>query len=243
MAPEEEERRPRGRHARERARVHLLSTHAHRHARTRTRTFTHALAHTHKRMAHICKRERGGGWGWGGLGWYGGWYGYPGYPYYYNTVAGYPYPVGTVVTAVPANCQSIVVDGVAYYMINGVTYTQTTDGNYQAVQPPQVSVNTIAAPASPPFTSSVSVPAASLPAPASSAPAQKPAVVYPVAGMQGSEGASAKADDAFTINIPSAKGGYVPVTLKKSGSGFIGPQGEYYPEFPKVELLKAMYGK
>ena len=50
-------------------------------------------------------------------------------------------------------------------------------------------------------------------------------------------------NDAFMINIPNAKGTYTPVTLRRSGTGFIGPQGEFYPEFPRVEQLKLMYGK
>lgn len=48
---------------------------------------------------------------------------------------------------------------------------------------------------------------------------------------------------AFTVNIPNSKGGYTAITLKRSGTGFIGPQGEFYPEFPKVEQLRAMYAK
>ncbi len=51
------------------------------------------------------------------------------------------------------------------------------------------------------------------------------------------------AGETFTVNIPNSKGGYTPVTLKRSGKGFIGPQGEFYPEFPKVEQLKVMYVK
>jgi hypothetical protein len=47
----------------------------------------------------------------------------------------------------------------------------------------------------------------------------------------------------FTINIPNIKGGYNAVILKRSGNGFIGPQGEFYSEFPKVAQLKVMYGK
>jgi hypothetical protein len=49
--------------------------------------------------------------------------------------------------------------------------------------------------------------------------------------------------DSFTINIPNSKGGYTAVTLKKSGNGYIGPQGEYYTVFPKVSQLEVMYGK
>ena len=49
--------------------------------------------------------------------------------------------------------------------------------------------------------------------------------------------------DSITVNIPNNKGGYTAVTLKRSGNGYIGPQGEFYPEFPKVSQLKVIYGK
>ena len=49
--------------------------------------------------------------------------------------------------------------------------------------------------------------------------------------------------DSVTVNIPNLRGGYTAVTLKRSGNGFVGPQGEYYTEFPNVEQLKVMYGK
>jgi hypothetical protein len=55
--------------------------------------------------------------------------------------------------------------------------------------------------------------------------------------------ASTKPQDSFTINIPNANSGYTAVTLKRSGNGFVGPQGEYYPEFPQVEQLRTIYGK
>ena len=50
-------------------------------------------------------------------------------------------------------------------------------------------------------------------------------------------------DDLFTVNIPNSQGTYTAVTLRRSGNGFVGPQGEFYTEFPRVEQLKAMYGK
>ena len=52
-----------------------------------------------------------------------------------------------------------------------------------------------------------------------------------------------KTDKTFTINIPNAKGGFTAVTLKKAANGYIGPQGEFYPEIPKVDQLQEMYGK
>jgi len=49
--------------------------------------------------------------------------------------------------------------------------------------------------------------------------------------------------DSITVNIPNNKGGYNAVVLKPSGKGYVGPQGEFYSEFPKVSQLQLMYGK
>ena len=48
--------------------------------------------------------------------------------------------------------------------------------------------------------------------------------------------------ETSTVNIPNSRGGYTSVTLRRSGNGFVGPQGEYYPNYPSVEQLKTMYG-
>jgi len=48
--------------------------------------------------------------------------------------------------------------------------------------------------------------------------------------------------DVFTVNIPNGRGGYTAIVIRRSGNGFIGPQGEYYPEFPRVFQLKIIYG-
>ncbi|MBF0522265.1 MAG: hypothetical protein HQL24_04325 [Candidatus Omnitrophica bacterium] len=50
-------------------------------------------------------------------------------------------------------------------------------------------------------------------------------------------------EESFTINIPNNQGGYTPVVIKRSGNGFIGPQGEFYSLFPSVAQLKVMYVK
>jgi hypothetical protein len=47
----------------------------------------------------------------------------------------------------------------------------------------------------------------------------------------------------FTVNIPNDHGSYTAVIIKRSGNGYVGPQGEYYPDFPTVAQLKVMYGK
>jgi hypothetical protein len=54
---------------------------------------------------------------------------------------------------------------------------------------------------------------------------------------------SSTAPDDITINIPNDKGGYSAVSLKKSGTGYVGPQGEFYTEFPTVAQLRLLYGK
>jgi hypothetical protein len=51
-----------------------------------------------------------------------------------------------------------------------------------------------------------------------------------------------QAIDVSTVNIPNSRGGYTSVTLRRSGNGYIGPQGEYYPNYPSVEQLRMMYG-
>ena len=49
--------------------------------------------------------------------------------------------------------------------------------------------------------------------------------------------------DSFPVNVPNKSGGYTKVVIKKSGNGYVGPQGEFYTMFPTVAQLKAMYGK
>jgi hypothetical protein len=136
------------------------------------------------------------------------------------------------------------VDGVTYYTINGATYYQTTAGLCPVAQPPQVFVNYNAASARAAPVTYVSDPVASSPAPAIVAPAPQPVASSPaVSAPVTAEVAAPKVNEAYTINIPNARGSYSAVTLKRSGSGFTGPQGEYYPDFPKVALLQVMYGK
>ena len=59
-----------------------------------------------------------------------------------------------------------------------------------------------------------------------------PVIVQPQSQMPGMS----------TVNIPNSRGGYTSVTLRRSGNGFVGPQGEYYPNYPSVEQLRVMYG-
>ena len=49
--------------------------------------------------------------------------------------------------------------------------------------------------------------------------------------------------DTVTVNVPNSNGGYIAVVLKRSGNGYVGPQGEYYDQVPSTAQLQAMYGK
>jgi hypothetical protein len=131
---------------------------------------------------------------------------YYGYPYYYPYYADPYYAQPGYVVVSSSGYQPVIVNGVTYYVNNGVYYIYTQYG-YQAVANPA----------------------------GATAPVMQtaPVTAAPITDT----------DNSFTINVPNNKGGYTAVLLKKSGKGFIGPQGEFYSEFPKVSQLQLMYGK
>jgi len=49
--------------------------------------------------------------------------------------------------------------------------------------------------------------------------------------------------DTVTVNVPNSNGGYTAVVLRRSGNGYVGPQGEYYDQVPAVAQLQVMYGR
>ena len=140
---------------------------------------------------------------------------WPGYyDHYYGPYYDPYYYPNYVVVSPSTSYQPVVVNGITYYVNNGAYYIYTAYG-YQAVTPPV---------------------GASQPAVIS-----QPVVTQPTVTV--STPATVDTQDTFTINVPNDKGGYTAVLLKKSGNGFVGPQGEFYSEFPKVSQLKLMYGK
>ena len=129
-----------------------------------------------------------------------------------------PAPIGAVVRTIPREYKPIVIDGVTYYIVHGSVYMQTTNG-YQVMPQKPFMIEKYA-------------------------DEQKNMVSVPQQVMQSSQQpAVANVEEAFTVNIPNSKGSYMPVTIKKSGDGYTGPQGECYQEFPKVEQLKTRYSK
>jgi hypothetical protein len=49
--------------------------------------------------------------------------------------------------------------------------------------------------------------------------------------------------ETVTINVPNSNGGTIAITLVRYPNGFVGPQGEFYPNLPTAEQLKVRYGR
>ena len=70
--------------------------------------------------------------------------------------------------------------------------------------------------------------------------------------MLGNEGDKKKAQaergsirremDSVLVNVTNSNGSIVPVKLQRHGVGYVGPSGEYYPNLPKGEQLRPLYG-
>jgi len=138
-----------------------------------------------------------------------------------------PAPVGVIVAEIPTGCQPVVVAGTAYYSVNDVTYVSTSSG-YKVVPEPKVVV----------------IDKAEIRAEANremalnekaQATAQAKTAVQSIF--------TTSSEGSFTVNVPNSQGSYTAVEIRKAAGGYIGPQGEFYADFPKVEQLKAMYAK
>jgi hypothetical protein len=147
------------------------------------------------------------------------------------------------------------VDGVRYYYCDGLYYTYAPDGEYIVVNPPiGAYVSAI-----PPDFQAVFVNGRTyytndgvyyvlthhgyrVVAPPVMY-AQPQAVVYSQPEPPQAAPPVAAGADSFTVNVPNNSGGYTTVVIKKSGNGYVGPQGEFYAAFPTIAQLKAMYVK
>jgi len=47
----------------------------------------------------------------------------------------------------------------------------------------------------------------------------------------------------YTVQVPNANGSYTQVVIREVEDGFVGPEGEFYPEAPRLDQLEEMYGK
>lgn len=138
--------------------------------------------------------------------------------------------IGALIDSLPPRYTTVVYGGVPYYYYDGYYYRPYYGGGYVVVQPPVVAQPVVAPPI-------VAAPEATPVAAVAPAPASAPAAAAPV------EQPKAQTPETLIVNIPNSKGGYTKITLKKSGDGYVGQQGEYYPGNPTVEQLKVLYDK
>jgi len=150
----------------------------------------------------------------------------------------------------PAGYFTIWVGGSRYYYYDGLYYSYVGNGDYILVNPPVGAYVRVI----PPDFRPVIINGRTyyedngvyyvlehhgyrvVPQPVVYAPPVQVVVAQPAA-------VAMEARDTFPVNVPNDRGGFTTVMIKKSGNGFVGPQGEFYAEFPKVSQLKAMYGR
>ena len=160
----------------------------------------------------------GHGWGGGGRNYYrdGGWYrhGWLGFDIAVSALA-----IGALIDSLPPRYTTVVVAGSPYYYYNGYYYQPYPYGGYVVVPPPALAQPVAVVSQTAPIVAAVPV---------------------PISGATVTQ-AQPQTQDATIINIPNSRGGYTAVTLKKAGTGYVGPQGEYYSENPTVEQLKILY--
>ena len=161
--------------------------------------------------------------------------------------------LGAIAESMPPRYTTVVVGHDPYYYHEG-NYFRPAPGGYVVVPAPVVQqqpVMVVPAPPSVVYATPAPVVQASQPvifaSPGPVVQASQPVIYAPsgpqqVPTQQTTVQPSGNAPDV-TVNIPNDKGAYTPVSMKRSGSGFVGPQGEFYPEFPRVENLKLMYGR
>jgi hypothetical protein len=184
---------------------------------------------------------------------YNGYYGYHGWgfnrPYWGFSIGGFTPSVGAVVAYMPEGYRTYIINGVRYYYCDGY-YFRSCPSGYVIVPEPVVSTAGSAEPAakSPPTTSPSQEPSgttAQQPEPSGAATQATDTKTSSGANTPtvAAAGAKTTSDDAVTINIPNANGGYTAVKLARFKDGYKGPQGEYYPGHPTVDQLRALYGK
>lgn len=135
-----------------------------------------------------------------------------------NYVEPRPYFPGRIYS-LPRAAKFVWVDGERYYFYQGLYYQPSYYGDYYDVVPdpylrPQVNNTTINH--------------------IYQGGEAQPAQDTQIASTGGSD---------FDVNFRNNKGEMVTVKIRKTENGYLGPQGEFYPEFPKVAQLKEMYAK
>lgn len=156
------------------------------------------------------------------------------------------YPFGRMTVFLPRGGISIVFGGDRYYYGDGIFYRRKPEGYFVVVPPYGAVVRTI-----PPGWSRVMIAGEfyyvyngvyyrEVSSGYQVVAAPQSVVVDATAVSSNASSADA---ESFVVNVPRAQGAYAAVILKRSGQGFIGPQGEFYSEFPKIEQLRVMYAQ
>ena len=151
---------------------------------------------------------------------------------------------GEVIFGLPHGYVSIVLGSSRYYYCDGIFYRRVSR-NYIVVAPPSVVVVETPVSFQPVVVNGVTyytkegiyyqyTPQGYEVVPNPTGILETPRMSSQVQGLGG---------DIFTVNIPNSRGSFTSVVIKRSGRGFLGPQGEYYQEFPRVAQLKVMYDK
>ncbi len=121
------------------------------------------------------------------------------------------------------------VGGSRYYYDDGIYYNNV-DGNYVVAEPPVGAVVS-------------AVPSDFQPMVVNGVTYYVDNGTYYLHTANGYRVVAPPAQNSYTINVPNHGGGYTAVIIKRSGHGYIGPQGEFYQQFPNVSQLRMVYGR
>lgn len=155
--------------------------------------------------------------------------------------------IGAVVASISDRHTTVVVGGAPYYYYDDVYY-QSAPGGYVVVAPPAAaSIKEVPDGYEPVILNGTTYyfnnGAYYIYTPYGYQSVPPPAAAGATAIAVKPSSAVVDKETVFTVNIPNKSGGYKPVVIKRSGKGFVGPQGEYYSEFPEVSQLETMYGR
>ena len=182
--------------------------------------------------------------------------------YYEMGDDGYVVVGAPVIRVLPRYYHVVVIGGVVYYVSDDVYYRPTVDGGYTVVERPvEPAVPVVAAPAPAPQPATVT-----LYVPKKAGDGFTPVTLKKIdGGLLGPQGEfypmmppvslltemygipdylQETHTNNYFVHVPNKDGQtYTRVELTRRNGGFVGPQGEFYPEHPTVEQLKAMYAK
>jgi hypothetical protein len=146
------------------------------------------------------------------------------------------------VRMVPRPYCGVIVTGLTYYYHQGMFYRPGPSG-YVIVRAPLGAV----VPDLPPACQTVYIndetyytydTAYYTKAPGGYAVVTQPVVITPSSQCHNENGVNG---GPVILHIPNRNGSYTPVVLQKTKKGYIGPQGELYPEHPTVAQLEVLY--